>query len=470
MMRMRALAALLVLAVAGGAFSTGCDDKEESPQVDQATVTPASTATITSTAPATPSPERATPTPTATPSAPRRVSYAPGATVPAQQGVYYVDPNTGAVEGWDLPELPTAGAFGITVSPGGRYIIWSVGERQVQRRLLDTRTGAVRDHPPYIRTGPFAPDDRRFLAQTTPPNGQIVRAEDGEVERTLSPPADGLWFFENGEWAPDGESLLLWFGAAPVPRPQQQRRVFRLNLRTGSMQEVAKGAILGASWAADGQRYALLHHDAIEMWRADTNAVLWRLTVQDLGVPPSAERFEQPFRVTGFSRDGGQLLFHFAGASGMPPNYVRRLYMVDAATGRVRFWLENALVCGPHVWSADGRWLHVLGLWQGQGGSLLVSPDSRAVQRVERGYVEDLSPVDGGTAGVKGGAGNELLVIDIPSGSVRHTIRFDGQPAWDFVHQPAWLTDGRIVVTAPHLGHGGCGEGPPLPEMEIRIP
>jgi hypothetical protein len=389
--------------------------------------------------------------------------------VPLQQGVYYADPGTGAVEGWELPEMPAAGAFGITVSPGGRYIIWSMGERDMRRKLLDTSTGAVRDHL-YLRSGPFSPDDRRFLAHGDQRAALVVRADDGVVERTIEPPANGLWFFESGEWAPDGESLLLWFGETSLPRPQDQRRVFRLTLPTGSIHEVATGRVISAGWSPDGQRYALLYHDAIEMRRSDTDAVLCRLTVQDMGVPPSAERFEQPFRMVGFSRDGRQLLFHYTGAYGAAPSYVRRLYMVDTATGRVRFWLENALVCGPHVLSADGRWLHVLGGWQGQSGSLMVSADGGTVQRIERGYVEDLSPLDGGIAGVLGSTRTELLVIDVPAGATRHTITFDGHPAWDFTHQPAWLPDGRMVVTAPHLGHGGCAEGPSLPEMEIRTP
>ena len=59
----------------------------------------------------------------------------------------------------------------------------------------------------------------------------------------------------------------------------------------------------------------------------------------------------------------------------------------------------------------------------------------------------------------------------MPAGTVRRTVQFSGDIGWDFAHVPLWLPDGRMVVHAPHFGHGGCGEGPPDPdEIGVRFP
>jgi hypothetical protein len=149
-----------------------------------------------------------------------------------------------------------------------------------------------------------------------------------------------------------------------------------------------------------------------------------------------------------------------------------RVYVLDAVSGEIQFWVEGAHTCPQHAWTADGRWLLISGRRGEQAGSFLAAADGSALRFV-RDYVADLSPVDPATAGVRGGGMGlaELLVLDIPGGGVRRTVQFAGDIGWDAAHDPLWLPDGRMVVHAPHGGHGGCGEGPPNPdELDVRFP
>lgn len=131
------------------------------------------------------------------------------------------------------------------------------------------------------------------------------------------------------------------------------------------------------------------------------------------------------------------------------------------------FEIQNARVCRTS-WSADGRWLPVVAYRNGVAGTFLVAADGAEVR--EFGAVGILlSPHDPRTAGAftYGPAPHRLSVIDVPTGAVRHEVAITGSPGWDFLHR-TWLSDGRLLVHAPHGGHGGCGLLGRVPDLAIE--
>jgi hypothetical protein len=406
------------------------------------------------------------------PAMPRPVHYAPGEVVNVRQGVFYVDPRSGAVDGWQIPGEPVPWPF--QVSPRGRYIAYgrqpsTAGSAQPWR-LFDTQSGEMRDlsyGPPH-----FSPDDARY-AVDGPDGISIVRSDDGTVEQTvpLARFREPLGFTAFITWAPDGTSLLVGYFDQPQTAPVG--RVTRVDLASGTVTDVADGALPVARWSPDGRTYYVIQPPAgaLVAFDAATNRERWTLALTDLGFGPSSKPGSPPGEIAlpYISPDGRRAAIAVRGTFEQP---AYRVYVLDAASGAIQFWIDGALTCPQHAWTAAGRWLLVSGRRGDQGGSFLAAADGSALRFV-REYVGDLSPVDPNTAGVHGGGMGlaELLVIDIPGGGVRRSVQFAGDIGWDATHHPLWLPDGRMVVHAPHGGHGGCGEGPADPqELAIRFP
>ena len=505
-----AVAAVLLIAVIALALRRDNDDEQPAGRVigpsvvatptaeTQATSTAPASPQLTPTTTATPTPTPATPTATATATAspagmptaaatpapttaagaPRRLTAAAGETITVQSGVWYVDPRSGAAEGWEIPGVTLSALY--RISPGGRYIAYSLpgpqGRPPLRWQLLDTRTGAVRE----IGGAPlFAPDESRFVVPTQ--NGfEVVRSADGAVERTfpLGRFADPVSPLPYGAWSPSGDTLLVWFGDVPLGG-LPATRVYRLTVADGAAKEVARRPVRLGRWFPDGRRYSLLSAvgDELEVRDAGDDRVLWSQTVDRFFLAEGAPRPEKPegdLTLPSFSPDGRQAAIIARWQPQQPPGAQAqsRVLVVDPATGGVRFWVEGAWACGPRRWTADGRWLLVQGRRGATAGAFLVSADGRQVQYLTE-HVEDLSPTDASIAGLLTGgpAGLFLRVINVPDGRIRQEIRLNGDPGWDFAHDPLWLNDGRMVVTGPHGGHGGCAEGPaPAAEIAVRFP
>lgn len=431
-------------------------------------------------------------TPVLTPAPPRHVTFAPGERFDAERGVYYVDPRTGAVEGWQAPDvLPL---FAVTppypVTAGGRYLAYGVYKPGVHTTpdlapnptpnepvydvLYDTQTHTLRNlsASPYRR---FATDASRYVVPEQ--DGiTVVRTEDGTVERSfvLTPFGYTRESFRDGAWSPDGQALLAWF-ASPEPNGAPMHRVLRLDVATGTAKELATGIFAQAEWSPDGQRYFLSLHSVIQAHTAADDSLLWRITADRLGVPVAVKDGREPLGIVAFhsvSPDGsgaaivawGAGNWHFATPDA-------RLYVVDPDNGTVRFWVEGVLACG-RVWTADGRWLHVVGRRGEEAGSFFVAADGSVVRYFGR-YITDVSPVEPRTGGVLayGAGASSLHVVDLPSGATRHAVTMAGEPGWDTNHEPVWLADGRMVVFAPHYGHGGCGFEHELPpDLAVHFP
>lgn len=475
--------ASFLIALAIGCLLTivlACSDEptealSESPVTASAVAQSATTGTA---APSTAPPRyTATTTPTATPTSsasPRHVRYAPDEVVSIQKGVFYVDPRSGAVDAWELPAEFHPVLF--EVSPGGRYVAYG-GPTALQSnvpqawRLFDTQRNVVRDLP----YGPpqFAPDEWRY-AMAGPDGVSIVRAEDGEVERIfpISRFREPRGFVPAIAWAPDGGSLLVGFDEPPSIGPSEGR-VVRLSPATGESTDVANAVLPYARWTADGRLFFLLAGDAAELRAFSSDGRLaWSVSLKSLGIeaphqsgkPPSVQ-MSMPW----ISPDGRLVAVSLRGDSEIPVN---RVYVFDTATGSTQFWVDGAYTCPSHAWTADSRWLLVNGTRTTQSGTFLVSAEGSTLRYLAL-YVADLSPVDAGIAGVRGQDDGlaAIHVVDVTSGMLRHSVRFSGDIGWDTNHDPIWLADGRMVAHSPHLGHGGCGEGPPITEqLTVRFP
>ena len=131
----------------------------------------------------------------------RYVRCAAGETVPQKVGLYLLDVETGAVEGWVLTSLEAAAAdnetggfidAGVSLSPGNRFLSFD----RFRARPRDRRTFEW-DAPPLRRWGSL--DDRRLLFRLADEGGDRFVITDG----TLQPVAQFA--------IPDGqEGQLQW--------------------------------------------------------------------------------------------------------------------------------------------------------------------------------------------------------------------------------------------------------------------
>jgi hypothetical protein len=419
-----------------------------------------------------PSPPAATPEPSPSPSptplaAPvagltlRRVSAPAGEPFAATNGVYYVDPRTGAIEGWEFSD--GVERIGWTVSRDGQAVVAGIPNRgggPPRWQIGDTRSGVVRDLPD--RPGPFSPDGRSYLLPQRD-GVAVVRVVDGAVAQRFRFAAGQQSGWERAaEWSPDGRSVLF---TTVTDSRRLEGRTVRLELDSGAVRELPTRLLTTVRWSPDGRAYTVGTRTGggFTVYRTSDDAPLWEFSPAAYDLPVGLKGNEpygyiEPPR---WSPDGATVAVDVRGGADQP---MYRVYVLDAATGAVRYLVDGAWACGPHVWSADGRWLLVGGVRGGRGGSFLVAAGGTEVRPLDR-HVEDLSPVDADTAGVRG------AVIDIPGGATRLALPVTGEYGWDFAHDPLWLTDGRMVLHAPHLGHGGCALGPPSPvDLTVRGP
>jgi hypothetical protein len=87
-----------------------------------------------------------------------------------------------------------------------------------------------------------------------------------------------------------------------------------------------------------------------------------------------------------------------------------------------------------------------------------------------------LSPVDGhaAIAGVTLAsflhAGQELSIMDVPSGTVRHSIRPEQPSARSVTYRVTWLVDGRVaLLPAANIVQADCFP-PDAPEIAVYYP
>lgn len=418
-----------------------------------------------------------TPTPTVTrdPSTPpdvRTVRYAAGVRFDAREGLYFVDPVTGEVQGW---EVSPVASYRFKVSAGGRYFLYE--ERTSQNIiskgipwLYDTSTGQQRQFPRGYVAASFSPDEQQLI-MFDGPTLIVLRPADGTEQRRVVLPSNlgGMvsqlthW---NGaglasRWSPDSSSLLLVVHGPQPARPSVRGApvediVLRVDIERGTMREVTQGLYPFTAWTPDGSRYFIRTRDALEARDGKDDRLLWRTTAADLGVDADQSILGYPIP----SPDGRNVII--AGSL--------TLQVLNAVSGAERFRVVGAFACG-RTWTADSQWMALIGYRQNIPGAYLVSADGREVWRPSAS-VNDVSPVNPRLAaqhlyGPDGG----LKILSLPDGTERQFIPISGQVAWDTNHDPLWLRDGRLVVFAPHLGHGGCGfDVLTPPDLQVQFP
>jgi hypothetical protein len=141
----------------------------------------------------------------------------------------------------------------------------------------------------------FSPDDGRY-AIDAPDGIGIIRSDDGMVEQTvpLARFREPLGFTAFITWSPDGASLLVGYPHLPGIAPTG--RMTRVDLPTGTVTDVADGALPIARWSPDGRSFYVIQASAgaLVAFDAATNRQRWTLALTDLGFGPSSKPGSPP--------------------------------------------------------------------------------------------------------------------------------------------------------------------------------
>lgn len=430
----------------------------------------------------------AAPTPLPTPATPFRVTAAAGTVIDTTRAVFFVDPRDGSAEGWRIPAHPTAVPITqFIVSPFGRYFVY--GDRYDAKRatfdwfLFDTRSETVSELPPLSERGVFSPDERWYAI----PGWDrviIVRTADGTVERTIpldgfapvDEPTRGSRIGTSIGWNPTGTSLAIALLRRSDGRGWR-KTITLYHLATDRFERVIDGEDLSFQWFPDGRHYLLTTGSDIAAFHATSGTLLWRTLAAALlelfgELPPAppgelaAPGVQQPI----ISPNGALILvesgMRWIDGFGFPVQLRSRLLLLDAETGTPRLAVDDATPCPPGSWTADSRRLVVLGYIGDRYGMVAIRVDGQDIRYIHLN-IHGLSPVVASLGGSQSHDGIELY--DLLTGVLRRTIRLSGASGWDFLHQPLWLRDGRILLHAHHGGHGGCGGlSPPDGPITIR--
>ena len=461
-----------------------------SPGAQPATPTalPVATATSLPTPTAT-APPTAGPTPSPAASSAKRVTFKAGQVVDVQPGIFFADLTTGAIEGWQLPLHATGGDWAnqiamASISPDGRFILYPAAgalDNWCDWNVLDTRTGKTCALP-EVRgwAGAFSPNGQTFLATTA--HGIALLPSDCTGDTyPLGLPVDEEVAF--ARWSPDGKALLV-VTQRNLPKGEAGLLVttylIALTLKEPTVVDRGQGRPVPPDWSPDGTLavVAAPSGDNVQVVNR-AGRTLW---VTSLGVSSVRNR--------GWSPDGRSIILQADiyvrdGRSGI------YAYILDAATGTTRFRVAEATAACDQTWTADGS--HFLVWNNGNPGSphYLIAADGSSLRQIDpdpRGYAAylGLSPKEANRAVVHqwgpGPVSDSLKIIDLATGQLTPLVSAapTATLGWDSQHPSRrWLSDGRLVFSTPHSGHGGCGretaselrvEFPPFPEVQPVMP
>lgn len=427
---------------------------------------------------ASPSPQPATaqaPTPAPDTAAPRRVTFAPGQTVVAlaEAGIFFLDPKTGATEGWVVPDAgPGALAFTVGgMSASGNSVLYSCQEYQaiaparpcagsgsVTWYLLDTSTGARarldRFQGSFIS---ISPDGRTIIGNTAQGVAMAATASPDAV-RLIDQGRGARGVASAAYWSPGSDRVVLVLDLA-TPRPPTPTPVRSLLLDGAGRIVRDLGTVWDLAWSPDGSRFAEEHgagsydlNHTLTMFDRD-GGVLWtHRPVYSRGGNPQ------------WSPDSRSLAFQ-----ALTPRYSIseiRLDVLDAASGATRFRIPGAFACSGPVWTADGSRLVVDG--PGPGGSVVADPATRTFRTLSAYVTPDATNPNLGITW-----GGDFGLVDLNTGRRALLSHTTLDPSWDSAHGLPLFAGGRIVYTPHHGAHGGCGEsiGPgPAPKLAFQYP
>ncbi|MDP2953407.1 MAG: hypothetical protein Q8O76_08850, partial [Chloroflexota bacterium] len=285
------------------------------------------------------------------------------------------------------------------------------------------------------------------------------------------------------DWSPDGKALLIvthrnlpdsktgWLVTSYLISPA---------LKNPVVVDQGPGGPFPSTWSPDGALVVVAKTSGGQIQVVNqAGRVLWATS---LGVSTVWNR--------GWSPGGGSIIIqaNIYARDGISGPYA---YVLDAATGTTRFRVAEATAACDQTWTADGS--HFL-VWNNHNpGSphYLIAADGSSLRRIDpdpRGYAAylGLSPKEANRAVVHqwgpGPVSDSLKIMDLATGQLTPLVSAapTATLGWDSQHPSRrWLSDGRLVFSTPHGGHGGCGretaselrvEFPPFPEIRAEMP
>lgn len=404
----------------------------------------------------------------------RHVTFAQGQVVSADgPGLFFVDPESGATEGW---VVPGGGVFEFMltgISADGSLVLYSCREQRPEGspvpcddapepgvwHLLDTEQARRTTLPGGVQYLSLSPNGETLLGIS---DGEFVLAavRDPEDRRGIGLAGDAPRFATSGgsTWAPDGSAVLV--------TSERATHLVRASdgVHTELLPASQSATLPGIGWSTDGSKIALARHPSPDPTSPSTAGTPGILVFDASGtllweslLPGGNPRW---------SPDGSQLAVTVDPPRVPTPSFALdfRLDVFAGETGAALYRIDG-VICPGDVWAADGANLLVES-YDGQG-TFLADPETGTFRPLGTFAV----PHPSRSAGVRfDGRGFQL--VDLSSGAITPLAETTVDPAWYSDHGPRFVDD-RLVFSAPHLGHGGCGVGTApeeLPQLAFQYP
>jgi len=416
----------------------------------------------------------------------QRVSFAPGEIVSVDAAsLVFVDPNSGASNGWVIPGTTEALDFWVKdISKDGKLALVDCVSRRGDGKLipcgsndelgprywylLNTETGQTRHlgslSSPFVT---LSPDGNTLFSLDK--DTAVFEPADGGEPRYLQLPFKVNSTPQIWSWSPQGGAVAVVVqheessGATGV-----STILFRLDspepMRLFSGEATIGWAPDGASFAVASSQSAIPSQSArIIAFDADGRQ-LW-----DAILGGSSENLR-------WSPDGNRLAIQLVLQTSSDPqaDNVLVLDVIDGKTGAPLFRLLGAVACSGEVWTADGSKLIVSDY--PYRGSVLVDPAVGAFKALQMG-VEPVPFAAGfGLTGCPSETSTTAsdtvanCLLNLLTGEERTLVTFRTEVAWEL--PLAWQFTGKGIAFVPSRGgHGGCAESVgPQPPLEFRYP
>ncbi len=401
---------------------------------------------------------------------PRHEIFAPGETISAdgQAGIFFLDPVTGAAEAWLVPAaaFQDAGPMPFSFTVGGfsadaGKVVYTCMEPKVNSGpvpcggatdntwyLLDTKSGQRTRLAAF--TGPFAsisPDGKTLLGATADSLALASVGSTGAL-RAIASTAGIDVAYAYAEWSADGGRLVLTMSTPPAAGSIVS--TFLVDATSGRMTPLDGGGV----WSPDGARllsWKQASDGQGELRMLDRDGrLLW--SKRPTGAPGA------------WSADASLLYAQVLDQPRVSDAYgpLDRVDVIDSGRGLTEYRIRGG-VC-PLGWVAGTHRL----LTESYGfGEALIDLDAKSL-RIFDVYARP-TPFDPNTAILFDGS--DFRSYDLATGETKLIAHTTVTPAWDPNHGAMFVGD-RLVFTALHGGHGGCGEGaspqnPPRPELFV---
>jgi hypothetical protein len=444
----------IIFVVVASALIAGCGDSatiSHTPTAPSAATNPAATAT---------SGGEDAPTP-------QHLKFAPGETIAADRraGIFFLDPKSDAAEAWVVPAatfpeldaLPFSFTVGGFSSDGGKVVYTCLepkensvpvpcgGGAATVWYLLDTTTGERTRVETF--SGSFlsiSPNGKTLFGATADGLGLADVLHSGAPRPVHLPPGTDI-SYPHLNWSPGGARIVLTIGFEPS--------TFLLNTATGSINALDSAAY-GGGWSPDGAR--------LSSWKQISEGEGELRVLDRDGRLVWSKRAKSGGAAGTWSADGALLYTEVQDQPRAGDGFgaLDRVDILDSSTGATAYRIKGGFC--PLGWVGETHRL----LTESYGfGEALVDLDAHDLKLFDA-YAMPM-PFDGNTAIVFDG--EDFSSYDLTTGATKLIAHTTVTPAWDTNHG-ALFAGNRLVFTALHGGHGGCGEGaspenPPQPEL-----